>query len=128
MSFTLTDHRQLQITALAAALAVLVAGGLYLVLRPPSRMITAYFTSATGVFEDNAVRVLGVPVGDIVEVAPEGTRVRVELRIDDPDVKLPADALAVVVSPSLVTGRYVQLAPTYSDGPELQSGAVIPLE
>jgi phospholipid/cholesterol/gamma-HCH transport system substrate-binding protein len=91
-------------------------------------MITAYFTSATGVFEDNSVRVLGVPVGDIVEIVPEGTRVRVEMRIDDPDLTLPADARAVVVSPSLVTGRYVQLAPTYSGGPELQPGAVIPVE
>lgn len=128
MALTATDRRQLQFTALAAVVAVLVAGGLYLVLQRPSRMITAYFTSATGVFEDNSVRVLGVPVGNIVEIAPEGTKVRVELRIDDPDLKLPADAKAVVVSPSLVTGRYVQLLPTWSGGPELQSGAVIPLE
>ena len=128
MPLTATDRRQLQYTALVAVVAVLVAGGLYLVLRAPSRMITAYFTSATGVFEDNSVRVLGVPVGDIVEIVPEGRQVRVELRIDDPDVKLPADAKAVVVSPSLVTGRYIQLAPTYSGGPELQDGAVIPVE
>lgn len=128
MPLTATDRRQLQFTALVAVIAVLVAGGLYLVMRTPSRTITAYFTSATGVFEDNSVRVLGVPVGDIVEIVPEGRQVRVELRIDDPDLKLPADVRAVVVSPSLVTGRYVQLAPTYSGGPELQDGAVIPVE
>ncbi|TQM15448.1 MCE family protein [Pseudonocardia kunmingensis] len=128
MPLTLTDRRQLQLTGLAAVIAVLVASGLYVVLQGPSKMVTAYFTSATGVFEDNSVRVLGVPVGDIVEIAPEGTRVRVEMRIDDPDLKLPADAQAVVISPSLVTGRYVQLTPTYSSGPELQDGAVIPLE
>jgi phospholipid/cholesterol/gamma-HCH transport system substrate-binding protein len=128
VALTLTDRRQLQLTGLAAVIAVLVASGLYVVLQGPSKMVTAYFTSATGVFEDNSVRVLGVPVGDIVEVAPEGTRVRVEMRIDDPDLKLPADAQAVVISPSLVTGRYVQLTPTYSGGPELQDGAVIPLE
>ena len=79
-------------------------------------------------FEDNSVRVLGVPVGDIVSITPEGTRVRVEMRIDDPELKLPADAKAVVVSPSLVTGRYVQLTPTWAGGPELADGAVIPLE
>jgi phospholipid/cholesterol/gamma-HCH transport system substrate-binding protein len=128
MPLTSTDRRQLQFTALVAVIAVLVAGGLYIVMQAPARMITAYFTSATGVFESNAVRVLGVTVGDIVEVAPEGTQVRVEMRIDDPDLKLPADAKAVVVSPSLVTGRYIQLTPTWSGGPELQSGAVIPLE
>jgi phospholipid/cholesterol/gamma-HCH transport system substrate-binding protein len=123
-----TDRSQLQLTGLVAVIAVLLASGLYLVLQPPGRTITAYFTSATGVFEDNAVRVLGVPVGSIVEVAPEGTQVRVEMRIDDPDLRLPADAKAAVVSPSLVTGRYIQLAPTWSGGPELQSGAVIPVE
>jgi phospholipid/cholesterol/gamma-HCH transport system substrate-binding protein len=128
VGLTLTDRRQLQLTGLAAVIAVLVASGLYIVLQRPSKMVTAYFTSATGVFEDNSVRVLGVPVGDIVEITPEGTRVRVEMRIDDPDLKLPADAQAVVISPSLVTGRYVQLTPTYSGGPELQDGAVIPLE
>jgi virulence factor Mce-like protein len=123
-----TDRSQLQFTGLVAVIAVLVASGLYLVMQRPARMITAYFTSATGVFEDNSVRVLGVPVGDIVTITPEGTRVRVEMRIDDPDLKLPADAKAIVVSPSLVTGRYVQLAPTWSSGPELQDGAVIPVE
>jgi len=128
MALTLTDRRQLQLTGLVAVIAVLAASGLYLVLQHPSRMITAYFTSATGVFEDNSVRVLGVPVGDIVSITPEGTRVRVEMRIDEPDLKLPADAKAIVVSPSLVTGRYIQLAPTWSSGPELQDGAVIPLE
>ncbi|MGH3587012.1 MAG: MCE family protein, partial [Pseudonocardia sp.] len=128
MPLTATDRRQLQFTGLLAVVAVLVASGLYVVLQAPSRMITAYFTSATGVFEDNSVRVLGVPVGDVVEIAPEGTRVRVEMRIDDPELKLPADAKAVVVSPSLVTGRYVQLTPTWSGGAELQSGAVIPID
>jgi phospholipid/cholesterol/gamma-HCH transport system substrate-binding protein len=128
MSLIDTDRRQLQLTGLVAVIAVLLASGLYVVLQSPGRMITAYFTSATGVFQDNSVRVLGVPVGSIVEVAPEGTRVRVEMRIDDPDLRLPADAKAAVVSPSLVTGRYIQLAPTWSGGPELESGAVIPIE
>jgi virulence factor Mce-like protein len=128
MALTDADRRQLQLTGLVAVIAVLVASGLYLVMQRPARMVTAYFTSATGVFEDNSVRVLGVPVGDIVSITPEGTRVRVEMRIDDPDLKLPADAKAIVVSPSLVTGRYVQLAPTWSGGPELQDGAVIPIE
>jgi phospholipid/cholesterol/gamma-HCH transport system substrate-binding protein len=128
VALTATDRRQLQLTGLVAVIAVLVASGLYIVLQGPTKTITAYFTSATGVFEDNSVRVLGVPVGDIVEITPEGTRVRVEMRIDDPDVRLPADAQAVVVSPSLVTGRYVQLTPTWSGGPELADGAVIPVE
>lgn len=123
-----TDRRQLQFTALAAVVAVLLAGGLYLVLQPPGRLVTAYFTSAAAVFEDNSVRVLGVPVGTITKVEPQGTQVRVEMRITDGRLRLPADVRAVVVSPSLVTGRYVQLTPTWSSGPELADGAVIPRE
>ncbi|GAA1315072.1 MCE family protein [Pseudonocardia xinjiangensis] len=128
MGPTDTDRRQLQFTALAAVVAVLFAGGLYLVLQPPGRLVTAYFTSAAALFEDNSVRVLGVPVGTITEVEPQGTQVRVEMRITDSALKLPADVRAVVVSPSLVTGRYVQLTPTWSSGPELADGAVIPRE
>lgn len=128
MGLTLTDRRQLQLTGLAAVIAVLLAAGVYFVSQQQGRTVTAYFASAAAVFEDNGVRVLGVPVGTITEIVPEGTQVRVEMRIDDPDLKLPADAGAVVVSPSLVTGRYIQLTPTYSGGPELADGAVIPID
>jgi phospholipid/cholesterol/gamma-HCH transport system substrate-binding protein len=123
-----TDQRRLQFTALLAVLAVLVAGGIHLLTQPTGRTVTAYFSDASAVFESNPVRVLGVSVGTITEVVPENTQVRVEMRIDDDDLTLPADVSAVVISPSLVAGRYVQLSPTYSGGPELQDGAVIPIE
>lgn len=127
MALTGTDRRRLRYAALLAVIAVLVAGGVYLVVQPPGRAVTAYFTSAEAVFEDNAVRVLGVEVGRITKVVPDGTQVRVEMRLDDAELKLPADARAVVIAPSLVAGRYVQLTPTYSGGPELTDGAVIPV-
>ncbi len=128
MALTATDRRQLQFTALAAVVAVLLATAVFFIARPSGRTVTAYFTSAVAAFEDNSVRVLGVPVGTIDRVTPEGTRVRVDMTLDDPDLVLPADAAAVIVSPSLVTGRYVQLTPTYSGGPVLEDGAVIPEE
>jgi len=125
---TSTDKRQLQVTALLAVLALLIAAGLAVALHPPGRTVTAYFRSAEAVFSGNSVRVLGVPVGTITEVVPEGTRVRVRMELVDDDARLPADARAVVIAPSLVTGRYVQLTPTWSGGPELADGAVIPVE
>ncbi len=129
MGLNLTDRRQLQFTGLFAVIAILLASAAYLILQPAGRTVTAYFTSAEAVFEDNAVRMLGVPVGTITKITPEGTQVRVDMVLDDPDVKVPADARAVVISPSLVTGRYVQLTPTYSGvGPELADGAVIGVE
>jgi phospholipid/cholesterol/gamma-HCH transport system substrate-binding protein len=71
--------------------------------------------------------VLGVPIGRVAEVVPEGDRVRAELELDD-GWDVPADALAAVVIPTLVADRYVQLAPAYTGGERLADGAVIPLE
>jgi phospholipid/cholesterol/gamma-HCH transport system substrate-binding protein len=53
--------------------------------------------------------------------------VRVELSYDN-KYSVPADAGAVIVAPTLVTGRYVQLAPVYTGGPTLSDGATIGLE
>src|SRR5690606_41164143 len=41
---------------------------------------------------------------------------------------LPADVKAVILSPTLVTARAIQLTPPYRGGPTLASDAVIPLE
>lgn len=109
------------VTALVAAAAV------WLVLRDGQRTVTAYFERTTAVYEGNDVRVLGVPVGSVASITPQGKVVRVEMELQD-DVSVPADAQAVVVTPSIVTGRYVQLTPAYSGGPELTDGAVIPRE
>ena len=128
MPLTTTDRRQMQIVALASVLAVLIAAGVWVVSAGlGGRTVTAYFAGASALFPDNQVEVLGVQVGKIDSVTPEGTRVRVEMTITDKDLKLPADVNAVVISPSLVTGRYVQFTPTYKSGPELADGATIPM-
>src|SRR5699024_7908932 len=76
-------------------------------------------------YEGSAVRVLGVPAGKITDVSPAGGDVRVEMVVDD-DVDVPADAGAVVIAPSLVSDRYVQLTPAYDGGPTMSSGTDIP--
>ena len=43
----------------------------------------------------------------------------------DADVNVPADAKAVIVSPSIVGDRYIQLTPVYESGPKLADGAVL---
>jgi virulence factor Mce-like protein len=123
------DRRNLQIVAVVSIIAVLVATGVWLIGNGRGRPLTAYFTTASALFEDNEVRVLGVPVGTIDSITPEGPQVKVDMTITDPDVHLAPDAKAAVVSPSLVTGRYVQLFPTVDEGaPQLEPGAVIPLQ
>ncbi len=114
--------------ALGTIIVLLLAAGLWAITRDfGDTRLTAYFDRAVGLYQDSAVRVLGVEVGTITEVVPEGDRVRVDLAVDS-DVDIPADAGAVIVAPSLVSDRYVQLTPVYRDGPRMESGMVIPRE
>lgn len=113
---------------LAAGLAlVVVAAGLAAVrvLDSSGTRLTAYFDRAVGIYAGSDLRVLGVRVGEVRSVRPQGTRVRVELEVDD-GVKVPKGARALVVAPSVVADRYVQLAPAYGGGPALADGAVLP--
>jgi virulence factor Mce-like protein len=89
-----------------------------------SKTVTAYFPRTVSVFEGSDVRVLGVPVGKVESVTPEGTRVKVVMHYDD-EVQIPADAEAVIVSPSVVGDRYIQLSPAYEGGPELEDDTVL---
>src|SRR6478735_9966213 len=118
-------------TILAVAVVALLVAGAGLLARElyfGPRTISALFTSATGVYPGDEVRVSGVVVGTIVSIEPEGTQTRLTLKVDH-GVEVPADAKAVLVAPNLVAARYVQLAPAYrSNGPTLPDDAVIPLE
>jgi len=91
--------------------------------------ITAEFKDTAGLFLGNDVGVLGVRVGKVTKIEPQGEGVKVTLKITTDDVRIPADAHAVIVSRSVATDRYVELTPTYSgNGPEIADGANIPLD
>jgi virulence factor Mce-like protein len=89
--------------------------------------VTAYFQKGIGLFPKSDVDVLGVPVGTILDVDPVGTRVKVTMEIDK-QYKIPADATAQIIPPSLISDRFVQLDPPYTGGPTLQDGAVLDLD
>ncbi|MFI9813248.1 MCE family protein [Saccharothrix variisporea] len=114
--------------AIACVLALVAAVGMWWAFAGAnSRKVTALFGAAVGVYPGSDVRVLGVRIGSIDEVEPQGKLVKVTMSIDR-TVKVPATAQAVVVAPSVVSDRYVQLAPAYTAGPALGDGAVIPRE
>ncbi|WP_395311722.1 MCE family protein [Mycobacterium sp. AMU20-3851] len=110
-----------------AVLAVLLAAAGHLLSHSHfgSKTVSAIFETATGIYPGDQVRVAGVPVGTITSMEAEGTQVRIVMAVDD-DVAVPAEAGAIVVAENLVSSRFVQLAPLYTNGPTLQDGAVIP--
>lgn len=88
-------------------------------------MVVAYFDNSNGVFAGDDVRIRGVNVGKIDAIEPQPTRVKITFWVDD-KYSVPADAKAVILSPTLVTARAIQLTPPYRGGPTLQDNAVIP--
>ena len=91
------------------------------------KTVTAHFPRAVSVYVGTDVRILGVSVGRVTSVTPEGESVRVKMEYDG-KYDLPADAQAVVVTPTLVADRFVQLTPVYTEGATMKDGADIPLE
>jgi virulence factor Mce-like protein len=71
------------------------------------------------------VDILGVKVGSIDSVQPEGKEVKVVMSVE-PNVPVPAGADAVVIVPSVIADRYIQLTPAYTGGAALPPGGVIP--
>ncbi|QDH11093.1 MCE family protein [Nocardioides dongxiaopingii] len=104
-------------------LMLVVAAGLTLFQDgEEDKTVTAWFPRTVSLYEGSDVRVLGVPVGKVESITPEGTRVKVVMTYD-PEVQLPRDAKAVLVSPAIVGDRYVQLTPAYTGGAEMADGA-----
>jgi virulence factor Mce-like protein len=91
-----------------------------------SKAVTAHFSRAVSVYPGTDVRILGVNVGRVTAVIPQGDSVRVEMEYDA-SYNVPADASAVVVTPTLVADRFIQLTPVYTGGEVMADGAVISL-
>jgi phospholipid/cholesterol/gamma-HCH transport system substrate-binding protein len=110
------------VAALLVAVIIITTGG-----GGKTYHVTAYFQRTVGLYTGNDVRILGVKVGKIDSITPDGSRVKVEMSYDASD-KVPSNARAVVITPSIVSDRYVQLAPAYIKGqPVLANNAVLPM-
>ncbi|WP_166462650.1 MCE family protein [Amycolatopsis acidicola] len=109
------------ILTLAAATAATL-----LTVKPAEKTVTAYFSETPGLYAGDPVRILGVDVGKIDSITPRQDGVKVTLHYDS-KLQVPADATAAVVSPTLVSSRFVQLTPVYTGGPALPADATIPL-
>ncbi|MCZ4499490.1 MAG: virulence factor Mce family protein [Marmoricola sp.] len=108
------------VVLLAAALILVLPGG-------GSKTINADFPRAVSLYKGSDVKILGIKVGEVTDVTPTGTKVRVKITYDK-KYKVPANAKAAVISPSIVGDRFVQLTPVYRSGAVLADNATLGLD
>jgi phospholipid/cholesterol/gamma-HCH transport system substrate-binding protein len=116
---------------LAFALVVLLMGGIATVVRSAGgsgrTTVVGYFADSTGLYNGDDVVILGVRVGKVEKIEPQPSRVKITFWYNS-KYRVPAEAKAVILSPSLVTPRSIQLTPAYTGGAVMPTGAVIPQE
>lgn len=125
-SINTATRRRLAIAA--CVLFALAAAGFARVSSEGTVRVTAQFSAAVGVYSGSEVRLMGVPIGEVTKVDAGNDYVTVGIEYDGEHV-LPEDVQAVIVSPSIIADRFVQMVDP-KDGSEraLTSGDVIPLE
>jgi phospholipid/cholesterol/gamma-HCH transport system substrate-binding protein len=135
---TVFDIRNLRLPKLSRAsliigalvlVAVIVLGflGIELYTKLTNNTVVAYFPVANALYNGDRVEIMGVKVGAIDKVEPAGDKMKVTFHYEN-KYKVPADAQAVILNPTLVASRLVQLEPPYKGGPVLADNAVIPEE
>lgn len=119
-------------TVIVGALVVvlaLVAGlvGWQLYKRLTQTNVVAYFPDTLALYAGDKVQIMGVKVGQIDKIEPAGDKMRVSFHFSS-KYKVPANATASILNPSLVASRTIQLSPPYTGGPAMANDAVIPME
>lgn len=113
--------------AVVIVLVLLVGALLFLLPGSDQKTVTADFPRAVSLYEGSDVKILGIAVGKVDEVRPIGTKVRVTFHYDG-KYKVPADAKAAVISPSIVGDRFIQLTPVYRGGAVMPDNAKLGLD
>ena len=89
--------------------------------------MVAYFSEANALYAGDKVQIMGMKVGRIDKIEPAGDKMKVTFHYEN-KYKVPANASAMILNPTLVASRAIQLEPVYKGGPVLGDNAVIPLE
>ncbi|PRC45274.1 mammalian cell entry protein, partial [Mycobacterium sp. ITM-2017-0098] len=111
-------------------LIVLVVGGFLgwnLYKKMTTNTVVAYFSQTLALYPGDKVQIMGVRVGSIDAIEPAGDKMKVTFHYEN-KYKVPENATASILNPSLVASRTIQLAPAYTGGPELADGAVLDLD
>lgn len=86
------------------------------------------FNEATQLAEQSDVRVSGVNVGKVqnIALAPNGRQALATVDIDDKYAPLPESTRAILRTKTLLGETYIELTPGDRDGPELADGGEVP--
>ncbi len=116
------------IGSLVVILALVVGYvGFRLYQKLTNNTVVAYFPAANALYAGDKVQIMGLRVGAIDKIEPVGDKMRVTLHYEN-KYKVPANASAVILNPTLVASRAIQLEPPYKGGPVMADNAVIPEE
>ena len=107
----------------------LVAGivGWQLYKKLTTNTVVAYFPNTLALYAGDKVQIMGVQVGSIDSIEPTGDKMKVTFHYAN-KYKVPANATASILNPSLVSSRIIQLSPPYTGGPVMEDNAVIPID
>ena len=87
----------------------------------------ARMPDAIGLYPGNPITQMGLQVGHVDRIEPEGDHVRVSFTLDG-GRRFPVDVRAVTRSKSILADRSVELVGNYRTGPELAAGQCVPQE
>jgi phospholipid/cholesterol/gamma-HCH transport system substrate-binding protein len=113
------------LVVILALVAGIVGWNLYKKLT--TNTVVAYFPDTLALYAGDRVQIMGVQVGQIDTIEPAGDKMKVTFHYDN-KFKVPANATASILNPSLVASRNIQLSPPYTGGPVMEDNAVIPID
>jgi phospholipid/cholesterol/gamma-HCH transport system substrate-binding protein len=114
------------IGSLVVVLALVVAiVGWRLYDKLTNNTVVAYFPEANALYSGDKVQIMGIRVGAVDKIEPAGDKMKVTFHYKN-RYKVPAEASAVILNPTLVASRSIQLEPPYKGGPVMANNAVIP--
>lgn len=118
------------VAALVIILALVAAViGYRMYKKATTTTVSAEFDNALALYPGDRVQIMGVKVGSIDKIEPTGNGDRMKVTFHwDSQYKVPANAQAAVLNPTIVASRVLQLDPAYTGGPAMQTGDVIPME
>src|ERR1700761_1565574 len=129
-NFKLPNVSRAALIAGSVAVVLALIGGIVgwqLYKKLTNNTVVAYFPDTLALYPGDKVQIMGVKVGNIDSIEPAGDKMKITFHYEN-RYKVPANATASILNPSLVASRTIQLSPPYTGGPTMENDAVIPID